>query len=221
MTAKKKSTKKGGTKGKAEGSKKGGEVDHAAVAWALANTLFIEPEGAASRKILAAADGLASAIGSTAWDMRAEYLLRTILDEYTRCDFRIDGHDRGLARRAYNNLIRLAVGAEDFAVARRVAELMRGDDKGSAEAVEWFMQLTNDIGVHLESPAFAVPAFVEAARRVKATKPVRRITTANVMLHGAQKAYERLKEIVRRVDAGESLVAVREERQRGLREVSK
>jgi hypothetical protein len=204
-----------------KGSTKGGEVDHAAVAWALANTLFIEPEGAASRKILAAASSLASAIGSTAFDLRPEYLLRTILDEYTRCDFQLDGHDRGPARRAYNSLLRLAVGAEDFAIARRVSELMNGNDEGAVEVVDWFMQLTNDIGVHLENPAFAVPAFAEAARRVKETKPVRRITNANVMLHGAQKAYERLKEIVRRVDAGESIVAVREERQRGLREASK
>jgi hypothetical protein len=209
MTAKKKFTKKRG------------KVDHAAVAWALANTLFTQPEGAASRKILAEAERLASAVGSTAFDMRTEYLLRTILDEYTRCDFQIDGHDRGPARRAYNSLLRLAVGVEDFAIARRVSELMNGNDEGAVEVVEWFMQLTNDIGVHLENPAFAVPAFVEAARRVKETKPVRRITTANVMLHGAQKAYERLREIVARVDAGESLAAIREERQRGLREASK
>lgn len=221
MTARKQSTKKGSTKGKAEGSKRGGEVDHVAAAWALANTLFIEPEGAMAREIIAETDNLASAIGSTAFDLRPEYLLRTLLDEYTRCDFKIDGHDRSPARRAYNNLMRLAVGAEDFDLARRVAELMQGDDGSSAEAVEWFMHLTNDIGVHLENPAFAVRAFVEAARRVKATSPVRRITTANVMLHGARKAYEQLQEIVARVDAGESLTAIREERQRRLREASK
>jgi hypothetical protein len=112
-----KSTKKGGKKGKAEGSKASRattvQVSHAAVAWALATTLVIAPEGATSRKILAEANNLASAIGSTAFDMRPEYLLRATLDEYTRCDFRIDGHDREPARRAYNKLVRLAGGADD------------------------------------------------------------------------------------------------------------
>jgi hypothetical protein len=158
MTSKQ-STKKGGTKGKAGGSETGGEataqVNHAAVAWALASTLVIEPEGAASRKILAAADSLASAIGSTAFDLRSEYLLRTILDEYTRCDFRIDGHDRELARRAYNSLVRLA-GGDDNApepkdensaawrhwTLRRVrADFESSDSKGYAAAWAYYNKL--------------------------------------------------------------------------------
>ena len=67
-------------------------------------------------------------------------------------------------------------------------------------------------------PDFCAAAFVKAARLVGATKPVRRITSKNVMLHGAQKAYERLQEVVRRVDAGETLAQIRAERQAAISE---
>lgn len=107
---------------------------------------------------------------------------------------------------------------KDVHLARRVSELINSGDEGDEEVVEWFMQLTNDVGVALENPAFCSAAFVEAARRVRATKPVRRITAKNVMLHGAQQAYKVLQEIVRRVDAGESLAEIRDERQRAMRE---
>lgn len=107
---------------------------------------------------------------------------------------------------------------EDARLARRVSELINSDEDGSDEVGEWFDQLTNDVGVSLWDAGFCAPAFVKAARAVRASKPVRRITTGNVMLHGAQKAYERLREIVRRVDAGETLAQIRDERKDGMRE---
>jgi hypothetical protein len=108
--------------------------------------------------------------------------------------------------------------AELQRLALRISELINSDADGSGEVVDWFMQLTSDAGVSLENEDFCVPAFVQAARRVQATKPVRRITTKNVTLHGAQQAYERLKEIVRRVDAGESLARIRDEREARMKE---
>ena len=122
-------------------------------------------------------------------------------------------------RAVYDEIARLAEEhePEDYRLGCRVAELIESDPAPD-EAEEWFMQLTNDAGVSLSNPAFCVAAFVEAARRVKASKPVRRITTRNVMLHGAQKAYEQLREIVRRVDAGETLAQIRAEREARIRE---
>jgi hypothetical protein len=218
---KKQSIKKGGTKGKTEGSK--GKVRTPRLSAADFQT--------AERIRALLADpttkrGVKSRLEELTYKLYAETnAFSEPTPDSCAADF-INGTAALLvkpdeeARAVYDEIVRLAEESEpeEYKLARRVSELINSDDDGCAEVVDWFMQLTNDAGVSLENEGFCVPAFVEAARLVSATKPVRRITRKNVMLHGAQKAYEQLKEIVRRVDAGESLARIRDERQRAIQE---
>lgn len=100
--------------------KKGqGEVNHAAIAWALAATLAAEPESATARRIIEAADAIGAATGTVdAFDYRSEHMLRNLLETHTAPDaYEFDAHDRAgtdreKGERAYRTLVRLAGGVE-------------------------------------------------------------------------------------------------------------
>jgi hypothetical protein len=65
------------------------EVNHKAVAWALA--AVAAPE---------------------VYDLRAEIMLRDLLDAHTSCAYDLDGQDKGKGQRAYARLVALAGGPE-------------------------------------------------------------------------------------------------------------
>lgn len=106
-----KTTTKGGKKGKAEGSK--GEVNHSIVAWALASVLAMHPESFYANEIDRAAERLGGAIAEyDAFDLRAEIFLRGLLDAHTSCAYKLEGQDRRKGARAYDKLVTLAGGCE-------------------------------------------------------------------------------------------------------------
>lgn len=123
-------TQKRATRGR-RGARGASPANHAAVAWALGATLAAEIDGRAARKIIAAANALASATSNTAFDFRPAVLLQTLLDQYHACDFDLEGTDKARARRAYAELIGLAGGPDDAP---------EPSDKKSAEWRHWTMR---------------------------------------------------------------------------------
>jgi hypothetical protein len=121
------------TKSKAQPGAPGkAEVDHAIVAWALAGVLAAQPENFFSRAIVAAADKLGASIGAhEAYDLRAEFTLRNLLDAHTSCAYDLDGQDRRKGKRAYDSLVALAGGAEGA---------VEPEDKTSCAWVCWTMR---------------------------------------------------------------------------------
>jgi hypothetical protein len=108
MTEKKVQPRRG--RGKAEGK---GKVNHALIAWALAGVLAAAPESIDARAIVDAANKLGAAIGEAeTYDLRAEIMLRGLLDAGKACAYDLDGQDRAKGRRAYHKLVALAGGAE-------------------------------------------------------------------------------------------------------------
>lgn len=99
------------TKRKAQKGKR--EVDHAVVAWALASVLAATPEGRDAQKIVEASDALGGATGKPeTFDLRADVMLRALLDGYTSCAYDLTGQDKLKGKRAYAELVSLAGGFE-------------------------------------------------------------------------------------------------------------
>jgi hypothetical protein len=97
---------------KAKGKDKA-EVNHSIIAWALAGVLAAKHESKAARVILETANRLGAASGEvTTFDLRAEVMLREILDGHTSCAYDLEGQDRRKGKRAYDKLVALAGGAE-------------------------------------------------------------------------------------------------------------
>jgi hypothetical protein len=102
MTAKKKHTTNGV-----------GEVNHEVIAWALAGALLAYGDGPKAFDIIDTCDKLGAEMGDTeVYDLRAEAMIRNLLDAHEACAYDLDGQNRRTGRKFYARLVELAGGPE-------------------------------------------------------------------------------------------------------------
>jgi len=206
---------KGRSKGKA-GSK--GEANHETVARSLAAILYTQSSSREARAIVNAAEDLGTAIGaSEATDVRPEVRLRDLLDAHLSCAYEYEGQDGPKGKRAYNRLVTLAGGSgglSDPATVNRVFKLQR-DEPFTSGSYLCVGDIVNDLLTNADADDFSRDifplAFTLAARRVE--------RKSGKIAPAAVKAYGELRDLLARLDAGETLEEIEQsERERYERE---